>query len=145
MTTLDLAPAPALQEVTMFFTHGAECHKFFTDNVNGNMLQIEPVPELYSNHEEADTRLILHAQHASILQSNVTIRSPDTDVFILMLAHKTEIRSSLIFDTGSGNNRRLIDINKVYEQLDRVCAMHSLVFMLLLVCITVYFVDVLLQ
>ena len=41
MTTLDLAPA--LQEVTMFFTHGAKCHKFFTDNVNSNMLQIELV------------------------------------------------------------------------------------------------------
>ena len=106
----------------MFFTHAAECHKFFTDNVNDNVLQIERVPELNSNHEEADTRLILHAQHACITHSKVTIRSPDTDVFILMLAHKTEIRSLLIFDTGSGNNRRLIDINKVYEQLgSRLC------------------------
>ena len=93
MTTLDLAPT--LQQVTLFFTHGAKCHKFFADTLNDNMLQIETVPELYSNHEEADTRLILHAQHASRMHSN---------------------------DTGSGNNRRLININEVYEQLgSRMC------------------------
>ncbi len=85
--------------------------------LNDNMLQIESVPELYSNHEEADTRLILHAQHASTMHSNVTIRSPDTDVFILLLAHKAEIGSSLFFYTGSGNNRRLINVNEVNEQL----------------------------
>ena len=120
MTTLDLAQT--LQQVTLFFTHGAECHKFFADNLNGNVLQIESVPELYSNHEEADTRLILHAQHASTMHSNVTIRSPDTDVFILLLAHKAEIGSSLFFDTGSGNNRRLINVNEVNEQLgSRMC------------------------
>ena len=98
MTTLDLAPA--LQQVTLFFTHGAECHKFFADSSNGKMQRIESVPELYSNHEEADTRLILHAQHASTMHSNVTIRSSDTDVFILMLAHKAEIRCLLYFDTA---------------------------------------------
>ena len=119
MTTLDLAPA--LQQVTLLFTHGAECHKFFADSSNGNMQRIESVPELYSNHEEADTRLILHAQHASTMQSNVTIRSSDTDVFILMLAHKAEIRCLLYFDTGSGNYRKL-NINEVYEQLGlRMC------------------------
>ena len=72
MTTLDLASA--LQQVTLFFTHGAECHKFFADSSNGNMQRIESVPELYSNHEEADTRLTLHDQHTSTMHSNVTIR-----------------------------------------------------------------------
>ena len=119
MTSLDLAPA--LQQVTLLFTHGAECHKFFADSSNGNMQRIESVPELYSNHEEADTRLILHAQHASTMQSNVTIQSSDTDVFILMLPHKAEIRCLLYFDTGSGNYRKL-NINEVYEQLGlRMC------------------------
>ncbi len=35
MTTLDLAQT--LQQVTLFFTHGAECHKFFADNLRGNV------------------------------------------------------------------------------------------------------------
>ena len=120
MTTFDLAPL--LQHVTLFFTHGAECHKFFVDTLSDNMLKIESVPELHSNHEEPDTRLLLHAQHASTMHSSVRIRSPDTDVFILMLAHNAEIRSLLYFDTGSGNNRRVIDINEVHAQLgSRLC------------------------
>ena len=87
-----------------------------------HMQRIESVPELYSNHEEADTRLILHDQHASTMPSNVTIRSFYTDVFILKLAHKAEIRCLLYFDTGSGNYRKLININEVYEQLgSRMC------------------------
>jgi hypothetical protein len=53
--------------------HGAQCHKFFVDTLNNNMLKIESVPEPYSNHEEADTRLILYAQHASTMHSTVTI------------------------------------------------------------------------
>lgn len=104
-----------------FFTHGADCHKFLVDS--HNTLKIESVQELYSNQEEADARLILHAQHASTTHNSVTIRSPDTDVFILMLAHRAEIRSSLFFDTGSGNNGRLIDIGEVYNQLgSRLCS-----------------------
>lgn len=37
MTTLDLAPT--LQKVTLFFTHEAECHKFYANSLNGNMLE----------------------------------------------------------------------------------------------------------
>ena len=108
------------KNATYFVTHGANCHRFFVDS--DNKQKIESVPELYSNHEEADTRLILHAHHASTMHNIVTIRSPDTDVFILMLAHKVEIRSSLFFVTGFGNKRRLIHVNEVYDQLgSRLC------------------------
>jgi hypothetical protein len=34
-----------------------------------------------------------------------------------MLAHQVEIRFVLFFDTGSGNNRRHVDINEVNDQL----------------------------
>ena len=39
------------------------------------------------DHKEADARLLLHARHACTAHDRVIIRSPDTDVFILMLAH----------------------------------------------------------
>ena len=41
------------------------------------------VSDLSSNHEEADTLLILNALHASRTGHTVHIMSPDTDVFIL--------------------------------------------------------------
>ena len=52
MATLNLAEM--LGGITFYFTHGANCHKFFVDNVCGNSLKTESVPELYSNQEEAD-------------------------------------------------------------------------------------------
>ena len=48
----------------------------------------EPVPQLKSNQEEADTRLILHCIHAARggVQS-IVVCSPDTDVIVLLLHH----------------------------------------------------------
>ena len=44
----------------------------------------EEINELNSNHEEADTKLLLHTKHASDNgEPNVLIKSPDTDVTIL--------------------------------------------------------------
>lgn len=39
-----------------------------------------------THHEEADTRLLLHAYYASKISSAVLIKSADTDIFTLSLA-----------------------------------------------------------
>jgi hypothetical protein len=48
---------------TYVFTHGSDCHELYVDC--NNALHVNVVQELFSNQEEADTRLILHAHHAS--------------------------------------------------------------------------------
>ncbi len=101
LTSLDLTEE--IRGIHMFFTHGPDCHELYVDY--NNALHVNVVQELFSNQEEADTRLILHAHHASSDHETTTIRSPDTDVFILLLHHRTELSTSVIFDTGSGNNR----------------------------------------
>ena len=70
------------------------------------------VSSLCSDHEEADTRLLLHAQHAS-RDHNVVIFSPDTDVFIILMSKSTRLDTHLYFMTGTGIKRRIIDINAV--------------------------------
>ena len=46
------------------------------------------VEHLVSNHEEADTRIILHARDASSLgYKRIVVRSSDTDVLVLLLYH----------------------------------------------------------
>ena len=40
----------------------------------------DDIVELCSEHEEADTRLLLHASHASRTSSRIVIQLPDTDV-----------------------------------------------------------------
>ena len=69
---------------------------------------------LESNHEEADTRMLLHAKHAMGTNVNVIIRSPDTDVFILCVAMQKNLGSKdLFFMTGTGNKSRTVHINAV--------------------------------
>ena len=51
---------------------------------NGALEFTEP---LACSHEEADTRLLLHAKHASSSRSRVIIQSPDTNVPVLCATH----------------------------------------------------------
>ena len=104
-----------LCDLSLYFSHGQKCHRFYVDERNAS--RVEDIPELNSDHEEADTRLLLHAKHASIAHQAITVTSPDTDVFILMLGHKGAIDAALYFDTGSGNLRKVLDIDQCYREL----------------------------
>ena len=79
----------------------------------------EPVPELQCNHEEADTRMVLHARHTA---GPCVIHSDDTDVFILLLSHSPDLGACYI-KKGRGAKTRLIKLSKVVstlqKQLDR--------------------------
>lgn len=70
-----------------------------------------------SNHEEVDTRMTLHAKHASLYYRKVLISSPDTDVFVILLSVSHEIDASLFFLTGVQNTRRIIAISAVSEYI----------------------------
>ncbi|KXJ20012.1 hypothetical protein AC249_AIPGENE15286 [Exaiptasia diaphana] len=50
------------------------------------------IAELQSDHEEADTRLLLHAKHAAVSHPRIVIQSPDTDVVLIALSHFSEIQ-----------------------------------------------------
>ena len=45
----------------------------------------------------------------------VIVSGPDTDVFMIMLSKVTEMNAQLFMLTGTGNKRRIIDINSVAE------------------------------
>ena len=104
-----------LGSIELFFTHGKQCHRFRVGE--DGLLETNDVPELQNDHEEADTRMLLHAKHASHDRDDVVIRSPDTDVFVLAVGHKCSFDASLYFVTVTGNNCQVIDINKIQEEL----------------------------
>ena len=53
-------------------------------SVNDGKVACKEITELNSNHEEADTKLLLHAKHASENgETTIIIKYPDTDVAIL--------------------------------------------------------------
>lgn len=46
---------------------------------------VQPLTHLLSDHEEADTRMMLHAVDCSQLHQRVVVQSPDTDVAVLAI------------------------------------------------------------
>jgi hypothetical protein len=81
--------------------------------------QVKPSPKLQSDHEEADTTMLLHAKHAFEEGYNVvTINAPDTDVFVIAAHHLQKLNDSLRsnlrlwFHTGSGIHERILPIHK---------------------------------
>ena len=69
--------------------------------------------------EEADTRIILHALDIShqAEDCSIIIRSPDTEVFVLLIKYAHEVGRPLLMDTGTGDKRRLIDITAIAKDL----------------------------
>lgn len=92
--------------------------------------------ELASTQEEADTKMISHAVYISKnYKSDVplllTICSPDTDVFILILKYYDIFNCQVIFNTGTGPKERKILISAIAEKLtklqrDALPALHAL-------------------
>ncbi len=81
------------------------------------------VASLKSNHEEADTRMLLHAAYAADNGANcIVINSPDTDVLVLLLHHRPNIHCGQIFFwTGRvsvhTDLRRFIPVDSLLEEM----------------------------
>ncbi|XP_066925450.1 uncharacterized protein [Clytia hemisphaerica] len=84
---------------------------------------MEICDRLRSNQEEADTRMILHTKDAASNHEKVIIATPDTDVFIIAASNLNALRCNLFMLTGTGDNRRLIDLNlackNYYSQINK--------------------------
>ena len=92
-------------------SHCDVCHSIV---VNDAVVAVTEVPDLFSDYDEADTRLLLHVHQASRVFSSVTIKSPDTDVMVLSLAKSQDVHG---FMTGSGSNNRIINITELEIKL----------------------------
>ena len=83
-------------------SHGKVCHSIV---VNDAIVAVTEVPDLFSDNEEADTWLLLHAHQTAQVFNSMTIKSPDTDVIVLYMDKLQDFHSCfLLFRTGSGTN-----------------------------------------
>ena len=80
---------------------------------DGRSVISRPIHNLFSSQEEADTRIILHCSYISNQEDikRIIIKSPDTDVFLLLLLFADKINKIMIFDTATRNNGRQIDMS----------------------------------
>jgi hypothetical protein len=104
--------AHLLDGIELYVSHEAECHRLAV--VDGRVM-VTAILELSCDHEEADTRMVLHAKHASTSYNNVAIKSPDTHVLVLLVAHAGDIDCDLLFLTGIGNTMRTINATKIFD------------------------------
>ncbi|KAL2098309.1 hypothetical protein ACEWY4_007516 [Coilia grayii] len=89
------------------------------------------VEELKCSHEEADTRMLFHANHASKNgYETLLVVSEDTDVMILSLVCCKSINALLCQKAGTQNRTRYINISKLAQCLgedlcDALIGMHA--------------------
>ena len=70
------------------------------------------------SHEEADTRLLVHARHAVLTGCRkITLKANDTDVVVIAIAHLANLQElglkQLYIEFVQGSNQRLLDVNKM--------------------------------
>lgn len=81
----------------------------------------QTVQDLASHHEEADTRMVYHLHHIIEHQTveNISIRSNDTDVLVILLYYMSQSKttSRIWLDAGlsSNNTRRHVSINDLRD------------------------------
>ena len=94
---------------------------------------------LRSTHEEADTRLVLHAVHCKF--NTVVVSSRDTDVLLLLVSHFPHAQcENLWLMSGTSNKRRYVPIEAVFSNLPKDSAPALLPFHPLTRCDTTCYI-----
>ena len=81
---------------------------------------VDCLKDLYSDKEEADTRLVLHAIHLVESYSRLIVKCDDTDVLVLLVyyASKGMFGSSQVFmHSGHGLKERFVPVCSIAQSL----------------------------
>lgn len=82
------------------------------------MLQVtvREIHELASDQEETDTRVVLYLKYAATLgYKSAVVRTPDTDIFLILLHHAPSIDLTIYLDTGTGKQRQIVNVSELAE------------------------------
>lgn len=101
-------PSEKFEQIVFYVTDGESCVKLSPSSCN--QVSSSNATDLSSNHEEADTRMILHCKHAALESTSVVVRTPDTDVITMLTSLHDKVQADVFVETGVGNNRRILDI-----------------------------------
>ena len=80
-------------------------------------IQKTEIPSLVSTQEETDTRVVLYAKYAQEHGYDYAqINTPDSDIFFILLHYAASLSpTKILYKTGSGNNKMLINISELAE------------------------------
>ncbi|XP_046860784.1 uncharacterized protein LOC124454014 [Xenia sp. Carnegie-2017] len=102
--------------IVVYVCHDDKCHHL-KPGIDIGPIIVQEIATLSCDHEEADTRMLLHPNHASQSCDSVLIKSPDTDVFVLMLFFCHIIQCDLFLETGVNEKTRIINIGFVQQKI----------------------------
>ena len=108
--------AEIIKEKRIYVSHLDVCKMYFTEF---GKMYTEKIEELCSDHDEADTKICLHAVYEALNSSNlcgnIVIHLSDTDVAIIMLYHISKFDGSIFMKTGcvTKNSIRYINLTAV--------------------------------
>ncbi|KAL2092842.1 hypothetical protein ACEWY4_012640 [Coilia grayii] len=81
---------------------------------DGITTKIKELPLLKSSQEETDTRVVLYTQYAANSHYNtVRIKSPDSDIFFILLHFASTMDINILFDTKIQRRSRLINVTSI--------------------------------
>ena len=89
----------------------------------GTEVEVLEIQDLQSKHKEADSRLAFHAMYVSSLSPDLSICvvSDDTDVFINLLSIVNNMKGTLYFRQGVGNNIQYHNVSSLADYLGEHC------------------------
>lgn len=79
-------------------------------------MTVHEIPELASNQEETDTRVVLYVKYAVKMGYNsAVVRTPDTDIFLILLHFAHSVALTIYLDTGTGKHRQIVNVSELAE------------------------------
>ena len=95
---------------------------FKLTSVDGKKTDRQELHSLSSTQEETDSRVILYSKYGQDQgYKYIRVKSPDTDIFFILLNFALQLDGvTVLFDTGKGNKKRLIDISDLARGLTQL-------------------------
>ena len=110
------------------------CNHMETNAKSIGLAGVQEAVDFYSTHEEADTKMILHAVHANnVFERNditgrVIIKTPDTDVLVLAIHYYLQMDRVKEFWIETGTVTRTTDLQRFIPVHD-ICHSQSPLFL----------------
>ena len=92
--------ASTLKGHQLYFAVEHECYLYTEER---GAVKRKQIHDLQSEHQEADTRIVFHANFVaanSDVETVIVVRCNDTDVFVLLIHHETHIKARIWMDAG---------------------------------------------
>ena len=78
--------------------------------------------ELQSDQEETDSRVVLYCMYAAEKgYQYVRVKTPNSDILWILMFHANKIKAAVLYETGHGNKKRLLNITELSQHYVNKC------------------------